>query len=69
MIDFDIIVIHFLGKISEVYPIKLCIRAFLESYMEIEDKKYDIYNIPDNFDKINALLEKYKLSKAIEKLP
>ena len=42
---------------------------YSESYMEIEDKKYDIYNIPDNFDKINALLEKYKISKAIEKLP
>lgn len=42
---------------------------YSESYLEIEDKKYDIYNIPDNFDKINALLEKYKISKAIEKLP
>ena len=42
---------------------------YSESYMEIDDKKYDIYNIPDNFDKINALLEKYKISKAIEKLP
>lgn len=42
---------------------------YSESYMEIENKKYDIYNIPDNFDKINALLEKYKLSKVIEKLP
>lgn len=42
---------------------------YSDSYMEIDDEKYGIYNIPDNFDKINALLEKYKLSKAIEKLP
>lgn len=42
---------------------------YSDNYMEIDNKKYDICNIPDNFEKINALLEKYKLSKAIEKLP
>ena len=42
---------------------------YSESYIEIDNKKYNIHNIPDNFDKINALLEKYKISKVIEKLP
>ena len=42
---------------------------YTKSYLEIDNKRYSIENIPGNFDKINALLEKYKLSSAIEKLP
>lgn len=42
---------------------------YSKNYVEIDNKKYNIYNIPDNFDKFNALLEKYKVSRAIEKLP
>lgn len=42
---------------------------YSKNYVEIDNKKYNIFNIPENFDKINALLEKYKLSRAIEKLP
>lgn len=39
------------------------------TYIEIDGKRYNIDNIRENFDKINALLEKYKLSSVLEKLP
>ncbi len=42
---------------------------YSKTYIEIDSKRYNIDNIPDNFDRINALLEKYKISNAIEKLP
>lgn len=42
---------------------------YSRNYIEIDGKRYNIDNIPENFDKINALLEEYKLLRTIEKLP